>query len=179
MTSPEMSAADLLALLALFNRAGLAVWLDGGWGVDALLEQQTRRHKDVDIILAVTDVPSLQACLARLGFGVQEGQPPHAFVLANGVGLEVDVHAVSWDAQGNGVYRMQNGEDWIYPAEGFQGQGRIEGVAVRCLSPAVQVLCHAHGYEPTDKDFRDMALLAARYGLELPPQLQRPDHAAP
>ncbi len=39
------------------------------------------------------------------------------------VGIESDIHAVNFDDQGNGIYRMQNGEDWIYPAVGFGGQG--------------------------------------------------------
>ena len=51
--------------------------------------------------------------------------------------------------------------------------GVLQGFAVRCLSPEVQVLCHAHGYVPTEKDFRDMELIEARFGLELPPQLRR------
>ena len=74
---------------------------------------------------------------------------------------------------GNGVYRMQNGEDWIYPAEGFNGRGIVAGMKVRCLPPAIQVLCHAYGYILTEKDFRDMELLQERFGVELPSQLRR------
>ena len=81
------------------------------------------------------------------------------------------IHAVTFDDAGNGVYRMQNGEDWIYPAEGFSGRGRVGGTGVRCLSPATQVLCHAHGYVPVEKDFRDMERLDERFGVELPPHL--------
>jgi hypothetical protein len=36
-----------------------------------------------------------------------------------------------------------------------------------------QVLCHAHGYVPTEKDLRDMELLQGRFGVELPPHLRR------
>ena len=68
---------------------------------------------------------------------------------------------------------MQNGEDWLYPAEGFSGRGLVGGMSVRCLSPVTQVLCHAHGYVPVEKDFCDMELLAERFGVELPPQLRR------
>jgi hypothetical protein len=39
-------------------------------------------------------------------------------------------------------------------------------MAVRCLSPTAQVLGHAHDYVPVGKDFRDMELLAERFGLE-------------
>jgi len=47
---PEMPAASLVDLLQLFESAGIEVWLDGGWAVDALLGEQTRPHKDVDIV---------------------------------------------------------------------------------------------------------------------------------
>jgi lincosamide nucleotidyltransferase A/C/D/E len=169
----EMTATAVIELVRLCQSAAIPVWLDGGWGVDALLQTQTRPHKDVDIVLAVADVPKLQELLAKRGFAVREGKPPHSFVLGDGAGREIDVHAVTFDHDGNGVYRMQNGQDWVYPAEGFNGHGLVEQVAVRCLSPTAQVLGHAHGYLPVEKDFRDMDLLAQRFGVDLPPQLQR------
>jgi lincosamide nucleotidyltransferase A/C/D/E len=172
-TKPEMTSSALVELLRLLDEASIAVWLDGGWGVGALLKTQTRPHKDVDLILRVSDVPKLRKVLERRGFAVKEGSSPNSFVLANGSGLEVDVHAVVFDEDGNGVYRMQNGEDWIYPAEGFGGRGVVGSKRVHCLSPTTQVLCHAHGYTPTEKDFRDMELLQERFGVELPPQLKR------
>jgi hypothetical protein len=85
----------------------------------------------------------------------------------------VDVHAVIFDANGNGVHRMENGEDWTFPAEGFSGQGVVNGRRVRCLSPTTQVLCHANGYAPTERDLRDMELIQQRFGIELPSQLRR------
>ena len=176
---PEMTGTALIELLYLFESAAIPVWLDGGWGIDALLQTQTRPHKDVDIVLPLAGVPKLRGLLAVLGFAVRDGKPPHSFVLANGAGLEVDVHAVTFDGAGNGVYRMQSGEDWVYPAEGFSGRGLVEGMAVQCLSPAAQVLGHAQGYIPVEKDFRDMELLAERFGVELPPQLRRPGNHEP
>ena len=129
-------------------------------------------HKDVDIVLRVADVPKLQELLTVRGFTVHEGKPPDSFVLANGAGLEVDVHAVAFDDDGNGVYRIQNGKDWIFPAEGSSGQGLVGDMSASCLSPTTQV-CHAHGYLPVEKDFRDMELLEERFSVTLPPQLQR------
>lgn len=172
-TKPEMTSAALVELLRLFESAEISVWLDGGWGVDALLQIQTRTHKDVDIVLPVADVPKLHELLALRGFVVREGKPPNSFVLANDAGLEVDVHAVTFNDAGNGVYRMQNGEDWIYLAEGFSGRGIVGQMSVRCLSPTTQVLCHAYGYVSTEKDFRDMERLKDCFGVELPPQLRR------
>jgi lincosamide nucleotidyltransferase A/C/D/E len=167
-----MTSSALVELLRWLDDAAIPVWLDGGWGVDALLQTQTRPHKDVDLVLQVADVPKVQEILGRRGFAIQQGTPPHSFVLANGAGLEVDIHAVNFDDDGNGIYRMENGQDWIYPAEGFGGHGVVEGRSVRCLSPTTQVLCHAYGYTPTEKDFRDMELLRQCFGVELPPQLK-------
>jgi hypothetical protein len=39
--------------------------------------------------------------------------------------LEVDIDAVNFDDDGNGIYRVENGQDWIYPAEGFGGHGVV------------------------------------------------------
>ena len=167
-TRTEMSSSALVGLLQLLDGAGIQVWLDGGWGVDALLGTQTRPHQDCDLILSVADVPKLQEILEPRGFAVQRGAPPNSFVLADHSGLEVDVHAVVFDAHGNGVYRMENGQDWIYPAEGFSGRGIVDGTVVRCLSPTAQVLCHANGYMSTEKDFRDMELIQQRCGVLTP-----------
>ena len=169
----EMTIEALVVLLRLFESAGIEVWLDGGWAVDAVLGVQTRPHKDVDIILRVADLPKLRESLAQRSFEIRNGGTESNFVLADRSGLEVDVHAIVFDRDGNGVYRMENGSDWIFPAAGFSGQGVVQGVSVRCLTPEVQVLCHAHGYVPTEKDLRDMELLRARFGVELPRHLRR------
>jgi lincosamide nucleotidyltransferase A/C/D/E len=133
-----MKSTDLLDLLGLLKPASIEAWLDGGWGVDALLHEQSRPHKDVDVIVRVSDVPELRNLLERTAFVLKEGTPPESFVLTNGRGLEVDVHAVVFDEVGNGVYRMENGQAWIYPAEGFDGRGpggRDRGPLLDARSP--------------------------------------------
>ena len=169
-----MTPEALVDLLRIFDDAEIEVWLDGGWGVDALLGAQTRPHKDVDIILRVADLPTLRESLSNRGFVLRSDGTESNFVLAHPSGLEVDVHAIVFDPDGNGIYQMKDGSHWIFPAAGFSGRGVVQGVSVRCLSPEVQVLCHAHGYVPTEKDLRDMELLQARFGVELPPHLCRP-----
>lgn len=166
-----MNQEALIDLIRLLQRASIEVWLDGGWGVDALLGRQTREHRDADIVIRTSEVSALQNALAEIGFEVKEGQVPHSFVMASGEGLEVDVHSIVFDKKGNGIYRMQNGEDWVYPAEGFEGRGTIAGLPVKCLSATTQVHCHAHGYEPSEKDIHDMELLRERFGVKLPDHL--------
>jgi len=169
----EMSPDNLITLLDLFEAHGIVVWLDGGWGIDALLGSQTRTHKDVDIVLALSDVATLQKILAERGFVVREGIVPHSFVLADSNGLEVDVHSAQFNERGDGIYRMQNGEDWIFTAEDLSGIGSIGGKAVKCLTPEAQVKGHAYGYVPAEKDFQDVEQLAERFGVLLPDQLKR------
>src|SRR5258708_1023652 len=98
---PEMTLEALVDLLRLFESAGIEVWLDGGWAVDAVLGVQTRPHKDVDIILRVADLPKLRERLAQRGFEIRIGGTESNFVLADRSGLEVDVHAIVFDRDGN------------------------------------------------------------------------------
>jgi lincosamide nucleotidyltransferase A/C/D/E len=170
----KMSANALLDVLGWIRATGIQVWLDGGWGVDALLETETRPHKDVDLIVARAETEPLTKLLEQHGFRENPGGRPENFVMSDNRGREIDIHVVEFDAEGNGNYRMENGELWVFPARGFTGRGRVNGVEVRCLSPEIAVACHASGYVPKEKDFADMEGLARRFGVELPPQLRRP-----
>lgn len=161
-----MTAESVLELYQMLDDHGVHVWLDGGWGVDALLEEQTRSHKDLDVVVGIQHLEQMKRVLEAHGFEFAYGTEAN-FVLRDERGREIDVHVAQFDAHGNGIYRMQNGEDWIYPAEGFTGRGRIAGAEVRCLTPAVQMLCHT-GYELGEKDFREMELLHARFGVDYP-----------
>ncbi len=46
-----MTIADVHGVLDLCDELGITVWMDGGWGVDALLGTQTRPHRDLDIVI--------------------------------------------------------------------------------------------------------------------------------
>ena len=164
-----MTAADVVEILDRLDGAGIDAWLDGGWAVDALLGEQTRPHDDLDLIVRVDAVAAMRDALAEARFRLVRGEPVSDFVLRDRHGREVDVHPVTFDQTGDGIYRMESGEDWRYPAEGFGGRGRIERREVRCLTADVQMLCHSVGYEPAETDFHDMRLLNARLGTRLLP----------
>ncbi|MET0938666.1 MAG: amino acid transporter [Gaiellaceae bacterium] len=157
-----MSAEDVVALLARMDR--IDVWLDGGWGVDALIGEQTREHDDLDLVTARSDVPLLIEALGQEGYEVAKGQLPTCVVLLDPIGRQVDVHPVAFNEAGDGIYRMEDGRDWAYPAAGFAGRGSIAGQSVPCLTPEVQVLCHA-GYELAETDRHDLAVLRERFGV--------------
>jgi len=63
-----MEAADVIKLYELGREHGLTTWIDGGWGVDALLGYQSRPHKDLDIAIQEKDVPKLRALLQAKGY---------------------------------------------------------------------------------------------------------------
>jgi lincosamide nucleotidyltransferase A/C/D/E len=168
----EMEAGEATRIVDALERAGVTVWLDGGWGVDALLREQVRGHDDLDLVVELAATGTLIATLAGLGYARVAGTPPRSFVLTDAAGRQVDVHPVTLDDAGDGVYRMDDERDWTYPAEGFTGRGVVGGRDVRCLSPAVQVLVH-DGYELAEKDYLELRLLRERFGVELPADVER------
>jgi lincosamide nucleotidyltransferase A/C/D/E len=162
-----MEAEEVARILGALEDAAVTVWLDGGWGVDALLGEQVREHDDLDLVVELSASSMLTEVLASLGYTHVAGDLPSSYVLVDDVGRQVDVHPVTFDEEGGGVYRMEDGRDWTYPAEGFSGRGRVGGLSVLCLSPATQVLVHS-GYELTAKDYVELRLLHERFGVELP-----------
>jgi lincosamide nucleotidyltransferase A/C/D/E len=162
-----MDAASVLEILAALDGA------DGGWGVDALLGEETRPHGDLDLILSAADTAALRRGLAALGFAERSGGSATNFVLADARGREIDVHAVEFDARGYGAFALPDGGRWPFPPSAFAGRGRVGGRAVRCLSAEAQVQCHGQGYEPTEKDLSDMQRLQDRFGVVLPLALCR------
>jgi lincosamide nucleotidyltransferase A/C/D/E len=168
-----MDADSVLEILAALERSGVSVWLDGGWGVDALLGEETRAHRDLDLIVAAPDTPALRDALRALGFAAQAGGSATNFVLADAGGREVDVHAIAFDARGYGSFALPDGGRWPFPPSAFAGRGRVASREVRCLSAEAQVQCHGQGYAPTGKDLSDMERLQERFGVVLPLALCR------
>ena len=60
-----MSAEDVLAVLGALEAAGIPAWIGGGWGIDALVGEQTRRHDDLDLAFRAEDEARLPAVLRR------------------------------------------------------------------------------------------------------------------
>lgn len=174
-----MIGPDLVhEVLATLEGVGVRVWLDGGWGVDALLGEQTRSHGDLDLVVSLTEVSRLQEALRALGFEVESGGTAANFVMADGNRREIDVHAVAFDERGYGSFRLPDGRLWPFPPAAFAGEGTVGGRPVRCLSADAQVQCHAQGYAPTEKDLHDLERLQKRFGVVLPISLCRQPHAS-
>ena len=161
-----MNAATVIELLDALRTAGLEAWVDGGWGVDALLGRETRPHEDLDLVVALDRVGHIQEVLGQRGFKLAEDQLPVRFVLSHPELGHVDFHTVTFDEEGGGLQPQPSGKIFRYPPEGFVS-GCIAGQAVSCISAKVQVLCHM-GYEPKAKDVQDVLALHHAFGVELP-----------
>jgi lincosamide nucleotidyltransferase A/C/D/E len=164
----DMGAARVIDLLACLEASGISVWVDGGWGIDALLRKQTRDHDDLDLIVRLGDVARLQARLAERGYTAVQGAPPTSFELVDAQGHQVDVHPVSFTPTGEGVYKLESGEDWVYPASAFTGTGSILGREVACLTPEVALMGHTTGYALDRAHQRDVEALSERFKILLP-----------
>jgi lincosamide nucleotidyltransferase A/C/D/E len=161
-----MTAAAVVEVLDLLEAAGVQTWVDGGWGVDALLGEQTREHDDLDLAVDARLLERIQATLAPLGFrhaaAVEPGLPAR-FVLRDARERQIDVHPLVFDEEGNGWQDLGAGHRGRYPDAGLAGRGTIAGRAVRCLTPSLQLAFHA-GPEPVERHPQDVALLSERFG---------------
>jgi lincosamide nucleotidyltransferase A/C/D/E len=137
-----MTADDVLRVLDLLEEAGVDVWLDGGWGIDALLREQTRPHNDLDIAMRHEDVPLFMQAMGQAGFWLVEGGTPKNFVVVDDQGHEVDVHLVdinTTELDDQGVERYgPNGLG--YEVGSLEGHGTVLGREVSCCTAEFQIV---------------------------------------
>ncbi|MEY9912726.1 lincosamide nucleotidyltransferase A/C/D/E [Catenulispora sp. MAP12-49] len=159
-----MTAEDVLELVALLRAAGADVWIGGGWGIDALVGDETRPHRDVDLMHRLDQEPALVAALARAGFAETVDWRPVRFVMADARGREIDLHPLVFGEDGSASQAsLEADRPFAYPASCFV-TGVIAGTAVPCLSAEQQVYFH-QGYEPAERDRHDMAQLRKAFGI--------------
>jgi ribosomal protein S18 acetylase RimI-like enzyme len=186
-----VSAEDAVLIYKLLAANGIPTWLTGGWGIDALLGEQTRPHKDLDIILLLDDTIRMVNLLDREGYRLKEvwsencqavdaqgNETATAFVLHDAGGREIDVHAMRLDDLGNGIPAWE-AEGFYFKQEDLAGEGEIAGLAVRCLTPQAQVECHT-GYALPEAQRGDLQRLEAKFSARRPgnsPWTSRPYHA--
>jgi lincosamide nucleotidyltransferase A/C/D/E len=151
-------AGDVIHLYKHLSSNAIQVWLIGGWGIDALLGEQTRPHKDLDVIMLLDDVPGMYETLHRDGYRLKElwsenlwaidshgNKIATAFVLQDSHRRQLDAHAMRLDDRGTGLPAWEAPEGFVFSSQDLAGLGVISGFAVRCITPKKQVLCHA-GY---------------------------------
>lgn len=165
-----MTGKDVIRFLELWESAGIHIWVDGGWGVDALLGEQTRPHNDLDIAMKPGDLPAFMAVMEMAGFRTLRVDSPHNFVLIDKEDHEVDVHLADIessrvDEQGIEVYGL-NGI--AYEVGSLDGTGTILGKKVMCCAAEFQYKWHNSGFEMSEDQIRDVITMHDRFGFPLP-----------
>lgn len=157
-----MQLSEVGSILAGLRAAGCRVWVGGGWGVDALVGQQTRPHRDLDLAVDAGDEGRAILVLERRGYHVEtDWRPVRVELVHEGVGW-VDLHPVVFDRSGHGRQADLDGGHFDYPAAAFV-VGTLAGVDAPCLSREQQVIFHS-GYEPRAQDLHDLHLLGSLQG---------------
>jgi lincosamide nucleotidyltransferase A/C/D/E len=168
-----LTARDVIEVLDWLEAVGVAVWVDGGWGVDALVRKETRDHADLDLALDSNQLDVARRALEEHGLhhdGSREPGLPARLVMRDGRGREVDLHPLAFDAAGDGWQQLaSSGMAWgLYPADDLRATGAIGARPVRCLGPHLQLRFRL-GYEWSERDVHDVRLLVERFGVPTPP----------
>ena len=152
-----MALSEVLRVLDRLDAAGVPHWLEGGWGVDALIGRQTRPHRDLDVDLDATRESLALEVLDELGYQIEtDWRPNRVELVASGRGW-VDVHPLTFDQQGNAVQAALDGGFHTFLASYFR-RGHLGDRQVGCFSVEAQRLFHT-GYEQRPVDTHDIALL--------------------
>jgi lincosamide nucleotidyltransferase A/C/D/E len=171
-----VGAEDVTRIYQYLSTQGIQVWITGGWGIDALLGKHTRLHKDLDVIMLLDDIARLREILSSDGYELKElwsenrwvidshgVETATAFVLQDPKGLQLDVHSMRFDENGNGIPAWEAQEGFIFSPQDLGGEGMVAGKVVRCLSPDKQLICHT-GYELPEYQLRDLESLYKKFG---------------
>lgn len=132
MTTPSssgMHVRDVLAVLAVLEAAGCRVWLEGGWGVDALVGHQTRPHRDVDVDIGAECEEAAFIALAELGYVVETDLRPNRVELAAPGRGWLDMHPLLLAEDGSARQAALDGGFHVFPAAFFT-VGSLDGVPV-------------------------------------------------
>ncbi len=160
-----LGESDVLEVLRVLACAGATAWVDGGWGVDALVGEMTRAHSDLDLVVLSDELHLVRSALAGAGFTeILRDWLPTAPALGDGAGREIDLHPITGSCREGGYQQLPGAERFHYPAP---AAGSVGGQRVWCVAAATQVRCHL-GYPATEKDRRDMARLHGATGVALP-----------
>lgn len=164
-----MNKEDVIELLKKIELAGIDVWIDGGWGVDALLKRQTRPHNDIDVFVQQKDKIAFVEMLKLDGYREtkMEYTTEEHTVWCDTVNHIIDLHLFEFTKDKTFLF-----DNVIYPSEILNGKGKIGEVAVNCFTVESQLLYH-QGYEQKEKDRHDVLLLCETFGLSIPKEYER------
>ncbi len=134
--NPPMPRASVLRILEALDSARVESIVMGGWGIDALVGEEQRLHRDLDLIVDHGSLDTALARLCELGFEEWFRNPsPVPFaehqiegdvvVMRDGGMRVVDIHPICLRELGSSA-----------------AEGTIGGRRVSCVSAKLQVKAH-------------------------------------
>ena len=173
-TVAMVNASDVVELLGRLEAQGINVWLNGGWGVDALLGYQSREHQDLDITISAGDRAAYTAIMEGTGFSTYRVDNAFNWVLIDARGHLIDVHLVDFSQTliNEAGVRMHGPAGLPFEVGSLEGRGIIAGKPVKCETAEFQVRGHTN-YTPDETDYRDVLALCRAYDIEVPPIFEK------
>jgi len=169
----ETGWAELVLVVESFENMGLPYWLAGGWGVDALVQRQTRRHKDIDIIIEDFEhnEPKARQAFLALGFDhvkMDQGGMwmPWRSNFEDRAGHRIELLAIDW-AHLRDVFALAAERPNPTSTKDLTGEvltvGMLNGRPIPCLTRNAQLLFHT-GFPLEDAGTTDVSLLHTEFG---------------
>lgn len=152
-----MVLTEVLAVLQVLDSVGCRYWLEGGWGVDALVGRQTRPHHDLDVDFDATREAQVLAALLEIGYVVETDWRPNRVELAAPARGWVDLHPLVLAEDGSAQQAALGGGYHRFDRSWFT-IGELAGRPVPCVTAEAQRLFR-EGYEHRPADRHDLDLL--------------------
>ncbi|CCV63776.1 putative aminoglycoside nucleotidyltransferase [Alteracholeplasma palmae J233] len=160
---------DATGIIKYITEAQIDLWLDGGWGVDALLNEQTRAHNDIDIFIQEKDKLNVIQLIKEKGFieVIETYTTKNHTVWQDNKNRIIDLHIFNFIEDKYVVF-----EDLKFPKDVLNGVGEIDGITVKCINAESQVLFHL-GYDFDENDVHDVKLLCKKFNIPIPKEYEK------
>jgi lincosamide nucleotidyltransferase A/C/D/E len=152
-----MSVSHVLEVLDALRSVGCRCWLEGGWGVDALVGRQTRAHRDIDVDFDARYENEVLKALTYVGYSIETDWRPNRLELTASGSRWVDLHPLVIDDNGDARQAALDGGWHEFPRSWFT-TGTLGGITVPCVSVVAQRRFHS-GYALRSIDLLDLAQL--------------------
>jgi lincosamide nucleotidyltransferase A/C/D/E len=166
----EMTGKAMLEVVDALEARGVVFWIAGGWGIDLLEGSLTRRHDDLDVVLADYELAEPEVCevLASVGYRrveVLDGlwMTPRS-LLDDGAGHQIEVLGFDRARLDAAMGSPDAGQGSSTPVHDRYPElftiGTFDERAVPCLSVQLQLLFHT-GFDLRGVDGPDIERLRA------------------
>jgi hypothetical protein len=170
MGAPDDASVQLGLIAELtggLKAAGVPHWLFGGWVVDFLVGEVTRRHSDIDLVIWRADASRFRELLAGQGYEeLPSPSGPELDARFSRQGQRVEVMFLHVGEGGSAYWG-----DWRWPAEALEAEpGRIGEIVCPIVSPELLLECkeaflrEEDGPDDPEKQAEDVARLRRHLG---------------